>query len=177
MIANSVRDLPFSSTLKGIRSFLQSLNHYNKFCEDLLVVAAMLYELDEDWVRSGLDLDKAKQFVIIPHTNLRAVCGVLGQEQEGVIQPSSFTRSSRVQDTDCDLRSAVLEWLLMGNSADGRHLKWGLELSIWTLELRRVQRDKDGLAYLLGAGIILREYVDKVAENMIPIKGESKRLL
>ncbi|OWY91243.1 LOW QUALITY PROTEIN: reverse transcriptase, partial [Phytophthora megakarya] len=38
-INKSVQDLPFPSTLKGVRSFLGSLN-YNKFIEDLPVVAA-----------------------------------------------------------------------------------------------------------------------------------------
>ncbi|OWY99115.1 hypothetical protein PHMEG_00029945 [Phytophthora megakarya] len=60
-IAKSVQDLPFPSTMKGVQSFLGSLNYYNKFIEDLPVVAAVLYELDEDRIRAGHDLDKAKE--------------------------------------------------------------------------------------------------------------------
>ncbi|OWZ01028.1 reverse transcriptase [Phytophthora megakarya] len=91
-IAKSVQDLPFPSTLKGVQSFLGSLNYYNKFIEDLPVVAAVLYELDDDRIRAGQDLDRTKEafeilklkitstpllrhpdctkpFVIIPHAN------------------------------------------------------------------------------------------------------------
>ncbi|OWY92963.1 LOW QUALITY PROTEIN: hypothetical protein PHMEG_00037804 [Phytophthora megakarya] len=69
-------------------------------------------------------------------------------------------------------RYSVLKWLLRSNSADGRHLKWGLELSKWTLELPR--RDEEGLAAILGAGITPREHLDEVAENLIPAKGRIK---
>ncbi|OWZ08036.1 hypothetical protein PHMEG_00019485 [Phytophthora megakarya] len=71
-------------------------------------------------------------------------------------------------------RYSVLKWLLKSNSADGRHLKLGLELSKWTLELHRVRRDEDGLAAILGAAITPREYSDEVAENLIPAKGRIK---
>ncbi|OWY97359.1 reverse transcriptase [Phytophthora megakarya] len=37
-IAKSDQDLPFPSTLKGVQSFLGSLNYYNKFIEDLPVI-------------------------------------------------------------------------------------------------------------------------------------------
>ncbi|OWY92405.1 reverse transcriptase [Phytophthora megakarya] len=106
-IDKSVQDLPFPSTLKGVQSFLGSLNYYNKFIEDLPVVAAVLYELDEDRILAGHNLDKAKEafeilkrkitstpllrhpdctkpFVIIPHANPWAACAVLGQEHEGI---------------------------------------------------------------------------------------------
>ncbi|OWY96869.1 hypothetical protein PHMEG_00032750, partial [Phytophthora megakarya] len=43
-IAKSVQDLPFPSTLKGVQSFLGRLIYYNKFIEDLPVVAAVFYE-------------------------------------------------------------------------------------------------------------------------------------
>ncbi|OWZ01029.1 hypothetical protein PHMEG_00027663 [Phytophthora megakarya] len=71
-------------------------------------------------------------------------------------------------------RYSVLKWLLRSNPADDRHLKWGLELSKWTLELRRVQRDEDGLAAILSAGITPRKHLDEVAENLIPAKGRIK---
>ncbi|OWZ10050.1 LOW QUALITY PROTEIN: reverse transcriptase [Phytophthora megakarya] len=224
-IAKSVQDLPFPSTLKGVQSFLGSLNYYNKFIEDLPLVAAVLYELNEDRIRAGHDLDKAKEafeilkrkitstpllchpdctkpFVIIPHANPWAACAVLGQEHEGIIQPVRFTGRvlneselryhivekevlvilrvleqfpcSSTTPTIIYTRYSVLKRLFKSNSADGRHLKWGLELSKWALELRRVQRDEDGLAAILGAGITPREHLDEVAENLIPAKGRVK---
>ncbi|OWZ02356.1 hypothetical protein PHMEG_00026096 [Phytophthora megakarya] len=93
---------------------VSDLNYYNKFIEDLPVVAAALYELDEDRIRAGHDLDKAKEaleilkrkitstpllrhpdctkpFIIIPHANPWAACAFLGEEHEGIIQPVRFT--------------------------------------------------------------------------------------
>jgi len=191
-IAKCVQDLPFPSTLKGVQSFLGSLNYYNKFIEDLPVIAAVLYELTDEQLRSGRDLARAKeafeilkrkivstpllrhpertrQFVIIPHANPWAACAVLGQMYDGVIQPVRFTGRVlneseiryHVAETEvvavlrvleqfrpliCDsvlplliyTRYSVLKWLLKSNSADGRHLKWGLELSRWSLKVHRV---------------------------------------
>ncbi|OWZ19003.1 reverse transcriptase [Phytophthora megakarya] len=91
-IVKGIQELPFPSTLKGVQSFLGSLNYYHKFIEDYVVVAASLYELTEDQVRAGRDLSRAKEsfeilkrkivstpllrhpdrtkpFVIIPHAN------------------------------------------------------------------------------------------------------------
>ncbi|OWY92984.1 LOW QUALITY PROTEIN: hypothetical protein PHMEG_00037778, partial [Phytophthora megakarya] len=65
-------------------------------------------------------------------------------------------------------------WLLQSNTADGRHLKWGLELPRWTLEIYRTQKDEDGLAAILGSGITPREHLDEVAETLIPAKGRLK---
>ncbi|KAE9006151.1 hypothetical protein PR003_g15733 [Phytophthora rubi] len=106
-IAKGVKDLPFPLTLKGVQSFLGSLNYYNKFIEDLPVVAAVLYELTDEQIRAGRDLSRAKvafevlkrkigstpllrhpdsekPFVIIIHANPWAACAVLGQEYDGV---------------------------------------------------------------------------------------------
>ncbi|KAE8983035.1 hypothetical protein PR001_g23563 [Phytophthora rubi] len=105
-IAKGVKDLPFPSTLKGVQSFLGSLNYYNKFIEDLPVIAAVLYELTDEKIRAGRDLSRAKDafevlkrkivstpllrhpdsekpFVIIIHANPWAACAVLGQEYDG----------------------------------------------------------------------------------------------
>ncbi|OWZ08035.1 reverse transcriptase [Phytophthora megakarya] len=91
-----------------VQSFLGSLNYYNKFFVDLPVVAAVLYELDEDRIRAVHDLDRAKEafeilkrnitstpllrhpdctkpFIIIPHANPWAACAVLGQEHERIV--------------------------------------------------------------------------------------------
>ncbi|KAG2788409.1 hypothetical protein PC129_g19675 [Phytophthora cactorum] len=59
-IAKGVADLPFLTTLKGVQSFLGSLNYCNKFIEDLPLIASALYELTEDQVREGGDLGRAK---------------------------------------------------------------------------------------------------------------------
>jgi ribonuclease HI len=113
-IAKGVRDLPFPSTLKGVQSFLGSPNYYHKFIEDFPIVAAVLYELTDEQIKSGRDLSRAKEsfeilkrkivstpllrhpdrsrpFVIIPHANRWAACAVLGQEYDGVIHPVRFT--------------------------------------------------------------------------------------
>ncbi|OWZ15999.1 LOW QUALITY PROTEIN: reverse transcriptase [Phytophthora megakarya] len=216
-IAKGIEDLPFPSTYKGVQSFLGSLNYYGKVIEDLPVVAAVLYELDEECVRAGRNLeaakesfeilkrkivstpllrhqDRTKSFVIIPHANPWAACAVLGQEHEGLIHPVRFT--SRVLK-ESELRYhiaekevlailwtlevfrplirgsefpvvvytsySVLKWLLESNTADGRHLRW-------TLEIHRTQKDEDGLAAILGSGITPREHLDEVAETLIPTK-------
>jgi hypothetical protein len=113
-IAKGVHDLPFPKTLKGVQSFLGSLNYYHKFIEDFPVVAAELYELTDEQIRAGRDLSRAKEafeilkrkivstpplrhpdrikpFVIIPHANQWAAYAVLGQEIDGLIQPVCFT--------------------------------------------------------------------------------------
>ncbi|POM77629.1 LOW QUALITY PROTEIN: Reverse transcriptase, partial [Phytophthora palmivora] len=226
-IVKGVENLPFLSTLKGVQSFMGSLNYYNKFIEDLPVIAATLYELTDEQIRSGKDLacareafellkrkivstpllrhpDQTRPFVIIPHANPWAASAVLGQEYDGVIHPVRFT--GRVLN-DAELRYhiaekeviailrvlenfralvesspvilvytryPVLKWLLTSNSTDGRNVKWGLKLSHWDLEIRRIQRDEDGLPAILGAGITPREHLDEVSENLIPAKGRVK---
>ncbi|KAK1940726.1 Retrovirus-related Pol polyprotein from transposon opus [Phytophthora citrophthora] len=226
-IVKGIEELPFPSTLKGVQSFMGSLNYYNKFIEDLPVIAATLYELTDEQIRAGRDLTRAKEafeilkrkivstpllrhpdrtkpFVIIPHANPWAASAVLGQEYDGVIHPVRFT--GRVLN-DAELRYhiaekeviailrvlenfralvesspvivvytrySVLKWLLTSNSADGRNVKWGLKLSHWDLEIRRIQRDEDGLPAILGAGITPREHLDEVSENLIPAKGRVK---
>ncbi|OWZ05931.1 reverse transcriptase [Phytophthora megakarya] len=99
-IVKGIEDLPFSSTYTGVHS----LKTYH----------AVLYELDEERVRAGRNLEAAKEsfeilkrkivstpllrhpdrtkpFVIIPHANPWAACAVLGQEHEGLIHPVRFT--------------------------------------------------------------------------------------
>ncbi|OWY99666.1 hypothetical protein PHMEG_00029298 [Phytophthora megakarya] len=174
-IVKGIENLPFPSTYRGVQSFLGSLNYYNK----------------------------TKPFVIIPHANPWAACAVLGQEHEGLIHPVRFTgrvlngvtlphsREGSARNLVASggfrplihgsefpvvvyTRYSVLKWLLQSNTADGRHLKWGLELSRWTLEIHRTQKDEDGLAAILGSGITPRENLDDVAETLIPAKGRLK---
>ncbi|GMF37875.1 unnamed protein product [Phytophthora fragariaefolia] len=180
-IAKGVQDLPFPKTLQGVQSFLGSLNYYHKFIEDFPVVAAVLYELSDDQVRSERDLtrpkaafeilkkkivsapllrypDRSKPFVIIPHANRWAACAVLGQEYDGKIQPVRFT--GRVLN-DAELRYHIAEKAVIAVlkvlQVSGHFLK--------------VQRDEDGLAVIMGAGITPREHLDEVAESLIPAKG------
>ncbi|KAK1930513.1 Retrovirus-related Pol polyprotein from transposon 17.6 [Phytophthora citrophthora] len=217
-IVKGVEELPFPSTLKGVQSFMGSLNYYNKFIEDLPVIAATLYELTDEQIRAGRELacakealkilkrkivstplfrhpDRTRAFVIIPHANPWAASAFLGQGYDGVIHPVRFT--GRVLN-DAELRYhiaekeviailrvlenfralvesspvivvytrySVLKWLLTSNSTDGRNVKWGLKLSHWDLEIRRIQRDEDGLPAILGAGITPREHLDEVCNG------------
>ncbi|GMF33953.1 unnamed protein product [Phytophthora fragariaefolia] len=219
-IAKGIQDLPFLKTLKGVQSFLGSLNYYHKLIEDFPVVAAVLYELSDDQVRSERDLtrakvafeilkkkivstpllhhpDRSKPFVTIPHANRWAACAVLGQEH---VQPVRFT-GRVLNDAElryhvaekemiaglrvlqvfrtllevCSLevytRHSVFKWILQSKTADGRCVPWGVILSNWDITVRKVQRDEDGLAAIMGAGITPREHLDEVAESLIPDKG------
>ncbi|KAG6619564.1 reverse transcriptase [Phytophthora cinnamomi] len=226
-IAKGVQDLPFPKTLKGVQSFLGSLNYYHKFIEDFPVVAAVLYELSDDQVQAGRDLtrakaafeilkkkivstpllrhpDRTKPFVIIPRANRWAACAVLGQEYDGKIQPVRFTgrvlndaelryhiaekeviavlRVLQVFRTlleGCHLevytRHSVFKWILQSKSADGRCVPWGVMLSHWDITVRKVQKDEDGLAAIMGAGMTPREHLDEVAEALIPAKGRVQK--
>lgn len=60
-IMKGVQDVPFPSALKGVQSLLVSLTYYHWFIEDFPVVAAILYELKEEQMRSGRDLSRAKE--------------------------------------------------------------------------------------------------------------------
>jgi hypothetical protein len=71
-------------------------------------------------------------------------------------------------------RLSVLNRLIKSKSADGRCVRWGLTLSHWDLEVRKVQKDEYGLPAILGAGITPREHLDEVAEALIPAKGRVK---
>ncbi|OWZ12140.1 LOW QUALITY PROTEIN: reverse transcriptase [Phytophthora megakarya] len=184
-IVKGTEDLPFPSTYKGVLSFLGSLNYYNKFIEDLPVVAAVLYKLDKERVRAGRNLEAAKEsFEILK----RKIVTIYWQSVDGVgvTLPHSREGSARnlvasggfrplIHGSEFPVvvytRYSVLKWLLEFNTADGRHLKWGLELSRWTLEIHRSHKDEDGLATIFGYGITPWEHLDKVAETLIPDKG------
>ncbi|OWY94986.1 reverse transcriptase, partial [Phytophthora megakarya] len=208
-IAKGVQDLPFPTTLKGVKFFLGSLNYYHKFIEDDPVVEASLYELSDDQVRSGRDLSRAKQaFEILKHKIVSTpdtLTGpnLLGQEHDGLIQPVRFTgrvlhdaelryhiaekeviavlrvlQVFRTLIQGCPLvvytRHSVLKWIMKSKTADGRCVPWGVLLSQWNLDVSKIQRDEDGLAAILGAGITPREHLDEVAEELIPAKGRAK---
>ncbi|OWY90831.1 LOW QUALITY PROTEIN: reverse transcriptase [Phytophthora megakarya] len=135
--------------------------------------------------------DIQKPFVIIPHANRWAACAVIGQEHDGKIQPVRYT--GRVLN-DAELRYHIRSSLSCGlykyfglfwkadnykifcsemgsKSADGRCVPWGVTLSHWDIEIRKVQKDEDGLAAIMGAGITPREHLDEAVETLIPLKG------
>ncbi|POM79506.1 Reverse transcriptase, partial [Phytophthora palmivora] len=216
--AEGIRAIP--KIVKGIQDLSFPLNYYHKFIEDFPVVAAVLYELSDEQVRAGRDLSRAKKafdilkqkivstpllrhpdrtkpFVIIPHANKWAVCAVLGQEYDGIIQPVRFTgralndaelryhipekevlaviRVLHVFKTLIEVPShSVLKWVIKSKTADGHLVPWGVALSQYDLETRKVHRDEDGLAAILGASITPREHLDKIAESLIPTKGRVK---
>ncbi|OWY94607.1 LOW QUALITY PROTEIN: reverse transcriptase, partial [Phytophthora megakarya] len=201
-IAKSVH-LPFPSTRKGVQSFLGSLNYYNKFIEDLPVVAAVLYELYEDRIRAGHDVDKAKEafeilkrkitstqllrhpectkpFVIIPHANLWAACAVLGQEHEGIIQPVRFTWRVLIES---ELRYHIAEkevLAILRVLEQFRPLIYGSETPIIIYTRYSVLKcglwncARDEDGLAAILGITPREHLDEVAESLIPAKGRIK---
>ncbi|OWY96121.1 reverse transcriptase, partial [Phytophthora megakarya] len=223
IIKDIQEELPFPSTLKGVQSFLGSLNYYHKFIEDYAVIAASLYELTDDQVRAGRHLSRAKEsfeilkkkivstpllrhpdrtkpFVIIPHANQWAACAVLGQMHDGLVQPVRFT-GRVLSDTELKYHIAEKEVLAVmrvlhvfknviegcpliiytrhsvlinSKTAEGRLVPWGVALSQYDLKIRKVSRDEDGLAAIMGAGITSREHLDEVAEILIPVKGRVK---
>ncbi|KAE9039826.1 hypothetical protein PR003_g7962 [Phytophthora rubi] len=227
-IAKGVKDLPFPSTLKGVQSFLRSLNYYNKFIEDLPVIAAVLYELTDEQIRAGRDLSRAKEtfevlkrkivstpllrhpdpqkpFVIIVYANPWAACAVLGHEYDGVIFLVRFTgrvlhdQELRYHPAEKEVvalirvlrvfftmlagtklikvytRHSVLKWIFKSKSLEGRCEQWAVRLTPWPLEIHKVQRDEDGLAAIMGAGITPRDKLDQIAESLILAKGQVVR--
>lgn len=143
---------------------------------------------------------RTRPCVIIPHANQWAACAVLGQEYDGVIRAVRYT-GRVLNDTElryhiaekevvailrvlqvfrtiiehCLLivytRYYVLKWVIQSKSADGRCVPWGLALSHWSMETRKVGRHEDGLAAIMGAGITPREHFDEIAESLTPAKG------
>jgi ribonuclease HI len=222
-IVKALRDMPFPTSLRGVQSFLGSLNYYNKFIEDYSVIASSLYELTDERIRASDSLDQAKRafellkskilappllkhpdrtkpYVVIPHANQWAVGAVLGQEHDGVIVPVRFTGRTlhdaelsyhpaekeilallRVlnvyytlvagQDLVVYTRFSSLKWILTSKSVQGRLLQWSALLSPWTMEVRRVDRDEDGLSAILAASITPREKLDEVAAGLAPMKA------
>ncbi|OWY96077.1 reverse transcriptase, partial [Phytophthora megakarya] len=147
--------------------------------------------------------DRTKPFVIIPHANQWAACAVLGQMHDGLVQPVRFTGRA-LSDAElkyliaekevlavmrvlhvfknmiggCPLiiytRHSVLKCVINSKTAEGHLVPWGVALSQYDLEIRKVSRDEDGLAAIMGAGITPREHLDEVAEVLIPAKERVK---
>ena len=112
-IAKELDSLQFPTTLKGIQSFLGSLNYYHKFIEGFPVIATVLYELTDEQLRSGQDLDKAKHafdllkqkltsapllrhpdrsrpFSVVLYVNDWAISATVCQEHEGKLHPVRY---------------------------------------------------------------------------------------
>ncbi|GMF48998.1 unnamed protein product [Phytophthora fragariaefolia] len=195
-IAKGVQDLPFPKTLKGVQSSLGSLNYYHKFIEDFSVVAAVLYELSDDQVRSERDLTRAKAAFEILKKKIvstpllchpdRFTGRVLNDAElryhvveKEVIAVLRVLQAFRTLLEGCRLevytRYSVFRWILQSKTADGRCVPWVVILSHWDITVRKVQRDEDGLAAIMGAGITPREHLDEVAESCIPAKGRVRK--
>ncbi|OWZ15670.1 LOW QUALITY PROTEIN: reverse transcriptase [Phytophthora megakarya] len=107
---NTSVSLPKSEFGKSTIPFLS----HEVSSDGLPIVAAVLYELDEERVRAGRNVeaakksfeilkrtivstlllrhpDRTKPFVTIPHANTWSACAVLGQEHDGLVHPVRFT--------------------------------------------------------------------------------------
>ncbi|OWZ09339.1 reverse transcriptase [Phytophthora megakarya] len=132
----------------------------------------------------------ARQYVIVLHANPWAISAVLGQDYDGTILPVRFVGRVlqdaelryhpaekevlallRVLNTCHTMITSCSEKKIRSKTIDGRCLKWAVNLSPWDLDIRRVENDEDGLAAILGAGIIPRKRLDEVAETLVPDKG------
>jgi hypothetical protein len=134
--------------------------------------------------------------VIIVHTVPWADSAVLAQEHDGLLHPVRFTGRT-LQDAELNYhdaekevlalsrvlttfytivagspivvytRQTTLNWLLTSRSLSGRCLLWATLLSPWSLEVRRVDDDRTGLAQLLSASITPREKLDDLADQLV----------
>ena len=68
-------------------------------------------------------------------------------------------------------RFSVLKWIMTSRSLSDRLLKWAAFLSPWSFEVRKVDRDQDGLASLFTTGITPREKLDEIAESLAPVRA------
>ncbi|OWY99087.1 reverse transcriptase [Phytophthora megakarya] len=204
-IVKGIQELPFPSTLKGVQSFLGSLNYYRKFIEDYAVVSASLNELTDDQVRAERDLSRAKEsfetlkrkivsthplrhpdqtkyLVIIPP---RSIPGRILNDAElkyhiaekEVLAVMRVLHVVKNLIEGCPLiiytRDSVLKWVINSKTSEGRLVPWGVALSQYDLEIRKVCRDEDGLAAIMGASITHREHLD-VGKVLIPAMGRVK---
>ena len=225
-IAESLLSLPFPRTLKGIQSFLGSLNYHSKFIENYSVIATCLYELTEERLRRGVDLAipqkafellktkllgapllhhprRGQPFHIILYATKWAISATVCQEHDGLLYPVRYvgrtlsdaeTRYERTErevlallralDTCFTMlvgqelvvytRYSVLKWLFTSKTLQGRPLQWAVLLSPWTMTIKRIDRDEDGLAALFASSITPREKLDVEAMGLTPTKGAAR---
>ncbi|POM73782.1 Hypothetical protein PHPALM_9339 [Phytophthora palmivora] len=115
---------------------------------------------------------------------LRSPCDPSGQVHRPVLNESEIRYHAaekevvavmRVLDMfEALIRDCPIKVYMRYAVADRRCVRWGLILSHWDLEVCKVQRDEDGLAAVLGAGITPKEHLDEIAESLIPAKGRVK---
>ncbi|OWZ19058.1 LOW QUALITY PROTEIN: reverse transcriptase [Phytophthora megakarya] len=143
--------------------------------------------------------DRPKPFIIILHANQWIACPVLGQKHDVLIQSVLFTErvlhiaelryhitekksllvvpvfKTHAQGCPLILYSCHKEfkWIMKSKTADGMSVPCGVLLSQWNLDIRKIHRDEDGLAGILGAGINPREHLDEIAEGIASAKGHA----
>jgi hypothetical protein len=110
---NSIMEMPFPSTQKGLQRFIGSLVYYHRFIENFATYAAVLYEVTDLRLRDGSQLEHAKtafealkeklcnapllrhvdrrrELVIILYTNKWAFGASVCQEYDGTFHPVRF---------------------------------------------------------------------------------------
>ncbi|KAJ0392354.1 hypothetical protein P43SY_008719 [Pythium insidiosum] len=173
-VVKGIDQLQFPTSLKGIQSFLGSLNYYHKFIEDYSVIASCLYELTEEQIKAGRDLERPK-LATLQDAELR-----YHESEKEVLALLRVLKTFYTLVAGHELvvytRFSVLKWIMTSKTLADRLLKWATFLSPWTFEVRKVDRDQDGLAALFAAGITPREKLDEIAEALAPVKASRHRL-
>ena len=138
----AMRQLSFPKTLKQMQSILGSMISYSKFIDGYAVMAAVLYELTDEQLMGGHDLDTArlafqelkqrllnapvlkhpvpgKQFGVFVFANKWALNACICQEHDGVWHPVRFTgrvlKDAETRYTDSEREVlALLRALVLG---------------------------------------------------------------
>ncbi|OWZ11858.1 LOW QUALITY PROTEIN: reverse transcriptase [Phytophthora megakarya] len=179
-IAKGVQDLLFPTTMKGVQSFMGSLNYYHEFIEDYP-------ELSDDQVRSGRDLtrakktfeigkrkivstsvlrhpDRTKPFIIIPHANQWDACAVLDQERDGLIQPVRLT--GRILH-DEELWYGIVEKEVIAVLRFSKALIQGCPLIVYTRHsvLKRTMKSKTADGRCVPWGVLILQWNIDIRKN------------
>jgi len=112
-ILKTLKELPFPRSLKEVQSFLGSLNYHHKFIENYPVIAASLYELTDERIKTGHELERAKKalellkekistapllrhprggepFHVIVYANQWAICATVCQFHQEKLHPVRY---------------------------------------------------------------------------------------
>ena len=132
-LVDKVLALPFPTSLRGMQSFLGSLNFYNKFIDNFATKAACLYEMkDEDFVEPpGMTMTaygelrktltqapilrvpvQDKDYIIILYSCKWAVGAALCQNYDGVMHPVQYV-SRVLKDSELNYHEAEKEVLAL----------------------------------------------------------------
>ncbi|KAJ0391919.1 hypothetical protein ATCC90586_011069 [Pythium insidiosum] len=79
-IAKELDQLSSPPNLKALQSFLGSINYYRKFIRDHATIASVFYELTDEQIRAGRDLEKAGEAF---DWLKRKIAAVLAQQEAG----------------------------------------------------------------------------------------------